>query len=429
MYRYSEKARTDNRSRQNASPSTLRRSPRPRRIPQWARRINEERGAIAAFVAVSLVGIIGAGGLAIDLGRGFVRQVRISRAVDAAVIASASAIRQGVAAAEAQGRAVASLNGITDGVDGVSFSLSFATSGDGERTVTGEAAQPMPTTLMRILGWEQVDIGAAAVAAVPPLDVSLVIDQSGSLAREGAWDDLQDAVVEFLANFEDTIDQFALSHFQMRAETAFSLDGFFTAPMSSEVRNMSSAGDTNTGEGLRLAHEALQTAAVRPRAKQVAIFFTDGRPTAARINLNGQDRVIAVSVYQTGRVRGYFNQPDNATRWPMNRQATPSGCRNVRSCYGWGENDVRNEARRQGLQRADEIRSDDILLYTIGLGTFGNNDPIVQPDLGYLRRLANEDGIENANQPKGRMYFAPTPDDLSDVFQQLAQDLLVRLAQ
>ena len=393
------------------------------------RRLKEKRGAISAFVAVSLVGLIGAGGLAIDLGRGYLRHIRISRAVDAAVIASASAIRQGLAAAEAQGRAVATLNGITDGVAGVSFSMSFATSGDGERTVTGQATQPMNTTLMRILGWQQLDIGATAVAAVPPLDISLVIDQSGSLAREGAWDDLQDAVVDFLAYFDDTIDQFALSHFQMRAETAFSLNGFFTAEMTSDVRNMSSAGDTNTGEGLRLAHEALQTPAVRPRAKQVAIFFTDGRPTAARLNLNGQDRVIAVSVYQTGRVRGYFNGPDNAVNWPMNRLATPNGCRNVRTCYGWRENAVRNEARRQGLQRADAIRSDGILLYTIGLGTFGNNDPLVQPDLQYLRQLANENGIENANQPKGRMYFAPTPGDLSAVFSQLAQDLLVRLAQ
>jgi len=63
------------------------------------RRLTNERGAIAAFVAVSLVGIIGAGGLAIDLGRGYLRQLRLSRAVDGAVIASASAIRQGVTAA------------------------------------------------------------------------------------------------------------------------------------------------------------------------------------------------------------------------------------------------------------------------------------------------------------------------------------------
>ena len=281
---------------------------------------------------------------------------------------------------------------------------------------------------MRILGWEELDIGAAAVAAVPPLDISLVIDQSGSLAREGAWDDLQDAVIEFLTNFDDTIDQFALSHFQMRAETAFSLDGLFTSPITSEVRNMSSAGDTNTGEGLRFAHEQLQSDAVRPRAKQVAIFFTDGRPTAARLNLGGQDRVIAVSVYQTGRVRGYFNQPDNAAMWPMDQLANPSGCRNARRCFGWRESNVRNEARRQGLQRANEIRSDDILLYTIGLGDPDASDPIVQPDLGYLRRIANEGGIEDPNQPQGRMYFAPSPAELSDVFSQLAQDLLVRLA-
>jgi hypothetical protein len=78
---------------------------------------------------------------------------------------------------------------------------------------------------------------------------------------------------------------------------------------------------------------------------------------------------------------------------------------------------------------ADAIRSQGVLLYTIGLGDPDASDPIVQPDLDYLRRLANEDGITNPAQPKGRMYFAPSPDVLGEVFRQLARDLLVRLAQ
>jgi hypothetical protein len=428
MYRYSEKTRTNNRSTHNDSPSSpgQARMRRPRRTPRWARKIKEERGAIAAFVVVSLVGIIGAGGLAVDLGRGYLRQIRISRAVDAAAIAAASAVRQGQTVAEQQGRAVAALNGITDGQNDVTFSLSFDLSAQGETTVAAQATQPLPTTLMRIMGWEEMDIGASAVAAVPPVDLSLVLDQSGSLAREGAWDDLQGAVIEFLGNFSDVIDQFSLTHFQVRADTPISMTDFFTTPMTTEIQNMVSAGDTNTGEGLRLGMEQMQLPVLRPRSRKVLVFFTDGRPTAFRNIINGRDRVMAVSVYQTGRVRGYFNNPDQLS---MDNLARADGCRNVSSCFGWRENAVRNEARRKGLQMADQIRSQGVLLYTIGLGDPDASDPIVQPDLDYLRQLANEDGITNPAQPKGRMYFAPSPDVLGEVFRQLARDLLVRLAQ
>jgi hypothetical protein len=134
---------------------------------------------------------------------------------------------------------------------------------------------------------------------------------------------------------------------------------FFTTPMTTEIQNMVSAGDTNTGEGLRLGMEQMQLPVLRPRSRKVLVFFTDGRPTAFRGIIDGRDRVMAVSVYQTGRVRGYFNNPDRLS----------------------------------------------------------------------MDNLANEDGITNPAQPKGRMYFAPFPDVLAEVFRQLARDLLVRLAQ
>ena len=48
--------------------------------------------------------------------------------------------------------------------------------------------------------------------------------------------------------------------------------------------------------------------------------------------------------------------------------------------------------------------------------------------MGYLRELANEDGVANGDQPKGRAYFAPTAAELDDVFKAVAQDILVRLS-
>ena len=67
-------------------------------------------------------------------------------------------------------------------------------------------------------------------------------------------------------------------------------------------------------------------------------------------------------------------------------------------------------------------------LYTIGLGNPSATDPIETPDVGYLELLANVGGIVDADQPRGRSYFAPSAAQLDDVFEQVARDLMVRLA-
>ncbi len=390
-------------------------------LARWRIRIADERGAILVFVAVSLVGIIGVSGLAIDL----VTKIRLSRAVDAAAIEAASNSRLGVTQAEASGRAVAALNGIVDGVDGISLSLSFDLNLYGETTVTARASQSIPTTLAKVLGQDELDLSTEAVAAVPPVDMVFVLDQSGSLEVQGVWDDLQAAANQFVTHFDDSLDQIGLVHYQIRAEDAFVIDGLFTTSITNAINNMNSAGDTNTGEGLRLARKQMKSKVVRERSAKVVVFFTDGRPTAFRDDINGRDRVIAVNRSSTGNIRGLFDNPEAL---PMSEEATPDDCIQVPECRGWTEETVREEARQRGLHWADMIRRDSTLIYTIGLGNPSATDPIETPDVGYLELLANVGGIVDADQPRGRSYFAPSSAQLQDVFEQVARDLMVRLA-
>lgn len=399
------------------------RSGRSRRLRA---RLSGESGAVAVFVVVSLVGVIGFGGLAIDLGRSYVVKARLSRAVDAAALAGASAVRLGEATARQHGTAVAALNGIRDGVDGVNFSLQFDTNAEGEYTVSASAERPVPVTLMRITGWEKLDVGAAAVAAVPPVDLVLVLDQSGSLATQNAWDDLQSAAKSFVDYFDDVIDQVGLVHFQVRADQSVMIDQFFKTSIASAIGNMNSVGDTNTGEGLRLALEQMQADNLREKSVKVVVFFTDGRPTAFRGMIGGEDRMIAVSTVIRGTVRGYMDDPDNLS---MHRLASPDGCVRAADCYGWSESEVREEGRQKGIAMADAIRDQGVLVYTIGLGNPKASDPILQPDLDYLELLANVDGVADGSQPRGRSYFAPSASELQGVFDQVARDLLVRLTQ
>ncbi len=387
----------------------------------WHRVMGNERGTVLAFVAVSLVGLLGIAGLALDSGRAYVARAELSRAVDAAALGGAAALRQSQADAEQRIIALARANG----VDPALLNYSFGVNAEGENTVSVSASEVVPTTFMRVLGRDRVGVVAAAEATVPPLDLVLVLDQSGSIAREGAWDDLQDAAKDFIDNFSESIDQVGLVSFQVRAGQHVPLSQPFRANIRAAIDGMTSVGDTNTGEGLRVGKETLDNGPTRNRSVRVVVFFTDGRPTAFRGMVGGEDRAVAVSTRITGNVRGYFDDPDNL---PMDRLASADGCGWVPSCFGMNENTVRNRGKANGRQQADRIRSDNVYLFTIGLGNPNNPDPILTPDMDYLRELANEDGITDPGQPKGSAYFAPTAAELDDVFQAVAQDILVRLS-
>ncbi len=391
------------------------------KIGFWHRVIGNERGTVLAFVAVSLVGLLGMAGLALDSGRAYVARAELARAVDAAALGGAAALRQSQADAERRIIALARANG----VDPALLNYSFGVNAEGENTVSVSASEVVPTTFMRVLGRDQVGVVAAAEATVPPLDLVLVLDQSGSIAREGAWDDLQSAAKDFIDNFSESIDQVGLVSFQVRAGQHVPLSQPFRSNIRAAIDGMTSVGDTNTGEGLRLGKETLDTGPTRNRSVRVVVFFTDGRPTAFRGMVNGEDRAVAVSTRITGKVRGYFDDPDTL---PLDALARADGCGWVSSCFGLTEDTVRTLGRTNGRQQADRIRSDDIYLFTIGLGNPNNPDPILTPDMDYLRELANEDGVTDPSQPKGSAYFAPTAAELDDVFQAVAQDILVRLS-
>ncbi len=406
---------------------------------------SDRRGAVLLMVAVLLVAVLGVAGLAVDLGRGYIAKSRMSRAVDAGVLAAARSLRLGQDVARGQALAMARANGLTStaGLD-----IQFGTNAQGESTVSMSASGTVPTTLMRLLGIDQMHVGSSATAAVPPVDLVLVLDQSGSLGQEGAWGDLQQAAKEFVANFDDNLDQVGLVSFQIRATDRFSLAHDFKSAISSAINNMRSNGDTDTGEGLRLALDQVQLPNVRQHSAKVVVFFTDGRPTAFRglvgpagprnggsalgpfvvpANAKYADRVMAVgTTHNGGRMRGYFNNPDQL---PTDRLANPNGCGNATVCWGWTEPKIRQKAIDAGLEVGNAIRSQGVYVYTIGLGNPNASDPLLQPDQTYLKELANENGILSSTQPKGKEYFAPDKAQLEQVFRQVAQDLLVRLTQ
>lgn len=389
------------------------------------RQIRNDRGAVLAMVAVSLAVLLGIGGLALDSGRGYLVKARLARAVDAGVLAGARSLRLGEDVARQRAIELALLNGAGNGVGSTSLDVSFGLNEFGEQTVQVVATQQIPTFLIRVLGIDSMTVRAGAESAIPPVDLVMVLDQSGSLGTAGAWDDLQTAAKSFVDNFDDDIDQLGLVSFQLRATDRFALAGGFKTAIREQIDQMSSFSYTNVGEGLRLAGQQITGPAVRDRSAKVVVFFTDGRPTAFRGSIDGQDRII--SIPQTGSsIAGYYDNPDQL---PTNSSASADGCRGWSTCFGWTETTARQHARQLGLDEASQMRAAGIFVYTIGLGNPNLSDPLWQPDLDYLKMIANVDGVANSSQPRGKSYFAPSANELQAVFELVASDLLVRLAQ
>jgi Flp pilus assembly protein TadG len=386
--------------------------------------LGDRRGAVLAIVALCLVVILGSVGLGLDLGRAYIEQQRLGRAVDAAALAGARSLRDGVGAARAEASAIARANGVANGLNGITTWVTFGTNERGEGTVTVSATRSVPTTFMMILGIDHMDVTANAVAAVPPIDVVLVLDTSGSLGTAGAFDELQTAAVDFVNNFNDQMDQMGLVSFQISAHDRFNLNHNFRANIVQDINLMSSAGDTNIGEGLRKARLQLEGPTARANAAQVVVFFTDGRATAYRGNFGGADRLLAVPT--TGNtLRGYFDNPDGKAPFST---ASPNGCSGQASCFGLTSQQVRTQAALAGANEARSIRQEGVRIYTIALGNPGATNPLLTPDLDYLKGLSNEDGVTDPDEPRGKSYFAPSALQLRAVFNDVANDLVVRLA-
>lgn len=163
-----------------------------------ARFKRNDRGAVAVVIALALIPLMVAAGMAIDLSRAYLVKARLSNALDAAGLAVGS-MRTNTADKvflKAKFLEFVALNYAADDL-GATHDLTFDDQG-GIITVTGKAS--LDTVFMRIVGIDTMTVGADAEIVVETngLELVMVLDNTGSMKSNGKLGDMKTSALELI---------------------------------------------------------------------------------------------------------------------------------------------------------------------------------------------------------------------------------------
>jgi len=406
-----------------------------------ARSRKHERGTILVLLALSAVAVFLVLGLSIDIGGAYVQHARLSQAVDAGVLAGARNTAAGDAQITAIALKVAKAN--YAGTQPATYTVSITVPAVDTKRVSMTAATTAKGRFGSLIGKSALDLSVDGEATRYPLDMSLVLDLSYSLQRNNAFDDMQAAASAFLDYFDDSVDQVGITTYSTWAEDQLPVQKNFQASGTSLINGLSAISDTNIQEGLRVSKNQLDVAPQRAGALKIVVLFTDGRPTAYRHTFSFTDPdcpsydSIAAAYINGESYRGLFRWTDGRKIRYFNAGCTPVTTYNGSYSTSVKPTEVSSNApdgtyiRTEGAltaeQQATAIRQAGYTVYAVGLGNPNALYPGDVPDLDFLARVANEDGQSSMSEPRGEVFFAPSPADLDNVFAQLANRLLTRL--
>jgi Flp pilus assembly protein TadG len=245
-----------------------------------------EKGIALVYVGVFLVPLLACTGLAVDLGRGYLVRVALARAVDAAALAAARNIAADSSQAQRAANNIFNAN-FPAGFLGVSSvqnppQLTMTVASDGSHIITVASSATVPTTFMRIAGPESLTVAASATATRRLVDMSFVMDRSGSLGA--AFGQVKEAAKQFVSYFDPSSDRIALITFSANtvvADPMRSERGFDLSSIDSHIDNAVANGATATAEALYQGWDQLRTV---PSGSQsglrIVLLFTDGSPNS-----------------------------------------------------------------------------------------------------------------------------------------------------
>jgi Flp pilus assembly protein TadG len=249
------------------------------------------RGFVLIMAAVMLVFIIPLVGLAVDGGILYAVKTKLSMACDAGALAGARALARGMddATQTATAQAVAQEYIVMNFPNNYFGTPAPAPptpvvdeSVPNQRSVTVSASVSVPLYFLRWLNATATTVSATSTAVRRDVNVSFVMDRSGSLADTGSCVPLQQAAISFVNKFANSRDNVSLVTFATSSRPDFPMANNFLSASPSVptiLGELTCTGDTNTSQGLWQGYSQ-SVALNQPNALNVLLLFTDGYPSA-----------------------------------------------------------------------------------------------------------------------------------------------------
>jgi len=264
-------------------------------------------GQVLVIVALVLIVLIAVVGLAIDSGRGYGVKAKLNAAVDAACIAATKALSYG----EDEARQTAERYFHGNFPDGYLSStpefnpdnIDITASSDGNVVVTIPGTADMPTTFMRVLGYETLHVNARAQVTRKAVDIAFVVDNTSSLmSPTDVREQVKTASKYFVSKFIPAYDRLGLIKYAFGAEVPEEITGkssndrgFNDSTVNTEIDNFAFTGPggssnyTNSSEGFWAGLNELREIPPENRSNlRVIVFFTDGAPNTFASEFNFQ---------------------------------------------------------------------------------------------------------------------------------------------
>ncbi|MDO9367107.1 MAG: pilus assembly protein TadG-related protein [Sphingopyxis sp.] len=171
--------------------------------------LRNQRGNVYFLTAAALVPVVGMVGSGIDIGRGYMAQLRLQQACDAGVLAGRRAMTgtDYSTAAKAEANKMFNYNYPSDKYG--SSQVSFTSQASGPSSVVGTARAYLPTAVMRIFSFQGFDLttNCTAKLEISNADIMLVLDVTGSMSSTNSGDSVSRiaALKTATMNFFDTM--------------------------------------------------------------------------------------------------------------------------------------------------------------------------------------------------------------------------------
>ena len=175
---------------------------------KWTHRlkhfVHDQRGVVAIIFGLSLIPIAGMVGASLDYSRAANVRGQLQDAVDGAILTAAHNTNISDEQLEAAVRAqIEAMLGGAHGAHGLT--LNIVRDPDDESLLEVTANMTVDTTILEIMGIEEINVGVSAAVSVDfrSLEVALVLDNTGSMRSQNRIGSLRQAARQFVTTVSD----------------------------------------------------------------------------------------------------------------------------------------------------------------------------------------------------------------------------------